>query len=141
MAYAPVQGTTGSRNILDRNPVSKNVDFIANNLAPHGSTVRGTYTTPANKLAQVDLITGFIFRKTAASAVDIVTVKIQASIAGRLLTLQFRDNTVGFVIQQAFSKNKLLEPGEQIEIESEDDSTDGRNNYMFNVAITEFDLN
>ena len=98
MAYAPVQGTTGSRNILDRNPVSKNVDFIANNVGPHGSTIRGTYTTPANKLAQVDLITGFIIRRTADSAVDFVTVKITASIAGRLLTLQFKDNTVGFII-------------------------------------------
>jgi len=87
------------------------------------------------------LITGFLFRKTAASAADIVTVKITSSIGGRLLTLQFKDNTVGFILQQNFSKNKLLEPGEEVEIESEDDSTGGAINYMFNVAITEFELN
>ncbi len=140
MGYSPIQGNAASRQIFERNPESKKAEFVQNNVAPHGSTVRATYTVPANKQAQIDLITGFLFRRSAAAPEDTVTVKITASIGGRLLTLQFKDNTVGFTIKESFSRNKLLEPGESVEIETEDDSTGGAINYMLNAAITEFDL-
>ena len=141
MSYVGIQGNSASKQIFERNPLSKKVEFTQNNVGPHGSTIRATYTVPSNKLAQIGLITGLLFRKQVASALDNVIVKFEASIAGRLLTFMFRQNAVGDQVQESISRNKLLESGEIIEIETEDDSTGGQINYALNVAITEFDLN
>lgn len=141
MSYVAIQGSSASRQVFERNLLSKKAEFTQNGVGPHGSTIRATYTVPSDKLAEIGLITGLLFRKQVASALDNVIVKFEASIAGRLLTFMFRQNAVADQVQESIARNKLLESGEIIEIETEDDSTGGQINYALNVAITEFDLN
>ena len=140
MGVPALQSISVSKEIFDRNPTSQNAQFVQNNVAPHGDTLRATYTTPALKLAEIQLIEAFVFRKQVAGTVDNVIVKIKSSISGRLATIIFRKNVVGDVFSTNFSRNLILEAGEIITIETEDDSTGGQINYAINVAITEFDL-
>jgi len=137
---AGLRGNGASKQIYEKNPLSKSAEFTQNNVAPHVETIRATYTTPNVRLAQIEMIELFVFRKTAGSSIGNVEVKIDSSIRGRLATIIFRDNTVGEFNSQDFSKTLLLESGEIITITTEDDSTGGQINYSINVGITEFDL-
>lgn len=139
MGVVGIKGNGASKQIYEKNAISESAEFTQNNVAPHGDTLRATYTVPNTKLAEIQMIELFVFRRSAGSSIGNVEIKVDSSIRGRLATIIFRDNTVGAVSSQNFGKSLLLETGEIITISTEDDSTGGTLNYSINVGITEFD--
>jgi len=136
----PVQGYFDPRSVpfFVREPTSEEAAFSGNNVAPHGDTLRSTYTVPTGKLAKVSDVSAFIFRRTVDSGVGNVEVIIASSVRGNMALIKMRDNTLG--ANQRLSQNgDFLESGEAITINTEDDGTDGRIDYRVMVSATEFE--
>lgn len=137
---APIQGYFDPRGVpfFARNPSSEEAQFSQNNVAPHGDTLRATYTVPASRLAKIGFIQGFIFRRTVAGVIDNVEVVYQSDIRGTLEMIKFRNNTLG-ATQRVSDSGDFLESGEAITINTEDDSTGGAMDYDLIMSVTEFD--
>ena len=127
----PVQGYFDPRSVpfFVREPTSQQCAFQGNNVAPHGATLRATYTTPAGKLAKIGFITSFVFRRQNGTGDGNAEVDIDSSIRGRFVKMNFRSPTLGDS-QRSNSVGDFLESGEAITITTEDDSTGSLSNSL-----------
>lgn len=131
-------------NFYDRNPRTGMLTVNIANVAPHGLTLRATYTVPGNKKAWLDSIWTHIVRSAAAapSQVALIRVTETTSFSGAQVAF-FNYFTSGAVLgtQSAILANDgFLASGDNIQVSTIDGSTGGSCDYDFSVKYTEFDL-
>jgi hypothetical protein len=127
----------------DRNPTHKLLSWGQLNVAPHGETVRWTYTVPAGKKAFVESVFAYLRRSAAATTVGRAAVVIWITPSGGsaaiLIDVEILTNNVGDSDRQGVGQSLILLPGDTIEARTVDISTGGTVNYSAAAKITEFD--
>lgn len=127
----------------DRNPVTRFRAWNAVNLAPHTSTQRWTYTVPAGKKAQLELVQVKVMRATAPTTPGYAYANIRFTPSGgsvdTLIQATIRTGTVGDTDQTVLGVCGVLQAGDTIEANSADGSTGGTIDYFATLKITEFD--
>lgn len=123
------------------NPVQAGPNLT--DIAPHGLTVRATYTVPANKITRIDLIDIMALRKTVAGTVGIIEVMCTLDIGGggaiHCLRQMMLDNNVGASIQDSISPKIIMEAGDTIALRSSDLSATGTADYRMAYVLSELD--
>jgi hypothetical protein len=107
-------------------------------VAPHGDTVRITYTTPTNRKAFVEAFIVFWRRVTAAAPVGTVVSEsdVGLSVVGYIRnTLNAVDNTD----RVALGNCGLLAAGDIAKAHDSDAGTGGTCDYFSSAKIAEFD--
>lgn len=107
-------------------------------VAPHGSTVRWTYTVPSGKAAHLEGYAGTILRNTAAAPVGLVQCQLYAGASYFLFDLQQIDNTVGGRSNATAGEAGYLKAGEALNALTIDQSTGGTNTYTIACRYREF---
>ena len=130
------------RDWIDRNAVSVCKAYENLGLAPHGMTLRWTYTVTAGKKAILTYLFASLTRMTVAAPVGQAIVYISAIINGTGInpfSLPMMSNVVGenrqIVIPQCF----LMYGADQISAYTFDTSTGGQCAYSVSAQFIEFD--
>lgn len=129
------------RDILDRSPVNRNLYFLGEALAPHAATQRALYTVPANRRAVIVGTKLSIRRVTAAAPAVRPRILLHQTIplaVDNLLEVYTKSNAVGGEDKVEVYLYALLNPGDAVEIRTQDDSTGGTVDYLATVNIIEF---
>ena len=121
--------------------VSTNVNVALVGVAPHGATLRASYTAGENKIALVKYITLSVGRVTAATTASRVRIWIvvtpYAGPAVNFAEARIYTNTVGDSDRVAFPVDFRLMPGEIMSIYTQDASTGGTCDFNGNILIQE----
>ncbi len=133
-------GTRG--NYYDRAPLSSVFGFVAANAAPHGQTVRVSYTVPTGRLAVVELINLMYIRVTTASPVTeygflVDLVNADGGNADWINRTSLNNN-LAFEVSETHGTAIFLRAGQQIRLITFDGSTGGTVTYRGGMKITEF---
>jgi hypothetical protein len=130
-------------NYYDRQPISIS-QFYTNGLAPHVSTVRSTYTVPANRVAFMELFFLNAYRSTAAVAADIVQAYVEYVPNGggssRILQVQFVNNAVFAGDRNQAPSFGYMKGGDIIRTVTFDGSNGGTCSYLLAFKGIEFDV-
>jgi len=130
----------------DRNAINQTKKYIAVNVAPHGTTIRWTYTVPNYKKAWLDFIWFSIRRRTAATAlidyggnVVYLFYTPKGGTGKVMFNIVLNDNTVDKEWKETISSNIALFEGDKIELITINEDTGGAMDYDVFAKITEFD--
>lgn len=128
---------------FDRAPTDQTIWYEAGPVAPHGITVRATYTPPAGRNAWVENAFLLVQRQTAAGAASLARANLRYTPSGGaaeiLATAQFWTNAVGDGMATPYGGGLLLVSGDTIDLATGDVSTGGACWYTLSAKITEFD--
>lgn len=137
------QTSTARPVAIDRNPTDRGAYFVNAGTAPHGSTVRVTYTVPAGKKFFLSYIQSDYLRETAAAPVGlteifalVVTPLPQNTVPFRIMSL---DNNVGAVRSAILQPGLNASAGSVISITTSDASTGGTAKYSCSFHGIEYD--
>jgi len=121
----------------DRNPSQAGINYTATNVAPHGSTVRATYTVPSGKKAFVAAAELDVRRRTAATTLGSVLAWLTF---GGILGLQVlhENNTVDARRSIETYLGGVLFAGQSLQLSTWDASTGGAMDYVLTTIIVEF---
>lgn len=125
---------------FDRNPLPTAIGFHASGVAPHGNTVRATYTCPASRKAWISSIFFNVVRLTAAAPAGEVILQAEAPTAGvSAAIIVLGSNGVGDRASDGFGQSITLRAADIVRIITQDTSTGGTCRYDEDVAILEYD--
>lgn len=129
-------------NYYDRQPTGILV-YYTNVVAPHGSTVRGTYTVPVGRVAFLELFFLNGYRNNAAAATGLVQAYVEftpnGGVASRILQIQFFTNTQYTGDRQQSPTFGQMKAGDNIRFSTFDGSTGGDCGYILAIKGVEFD--
>ncbi len=138
-----IQYPTGeTRQFYDRNTLIRALAYQNSALAPHGITVRATYTVPAAKKAVITQIDFTWGRQTAAAPVGDVFLQATVTVNGvtaEIAGLYVRDNTLFNWKNQNVPAQIWLNAGDIINLSTFDGSTGGTGYYVLGLVYVEFD--
>ena len=127
----------------DRNPTKIHQVYRAGAIAPHGATVRWTYTVPASRMALVEMVSLIILRDAAPTTASYGLVYLSYFPSGG--SAQFATEvieitaTVGVPQQVLIGQGMLLKAGDALSGNTNDLSTGGTYFYEVTMVATEFD--
>lgn len=127
----------------DRNPLERAKNFDLLNSAPTASTLRLTYTVPANRKFSLEFVQAMYQRMTAAAPAGdgfihniINYFSTDQSYIGRIL---FNNNTVGVRVDIVSSANAIMVAGTNMQTFTQDLSTGGTTSSFLTYKGSEFD--
>lgn len=127
----------------DRNPLAKSLAFAGSAIAPHGNTVRWTYTVPANRKCLLEWNYNFILRETAAGVLgaEVIQINYTPSGGGGALLQDTRqvNNSANALTQITTTPQLSLFAGDNVNGDTTDTSTGGTSTYALMAKGTEFD--
>ncbi len=127
----------------DRAAANKTLQFFSSAIAPHGLTVRATYTVPTGKKAYVDHYMLQHIRTTAQAALSFADTYLRYTPSGGALTYighTFIFNlSVGATDRIVGSGTGFMATGDVIDIATSDSGATGSIDYYMAVKIFEFD--
>lgn len=130
-------------NPIDRNMTPINDSFVSELVAPHGSTLRMTYTTPANRIAVLTSVEMEMVIKTAATTltanVMAFTIFDDTPAVQSQFTKYFTQNLVGETRNIRMSNQIILPAGYKIECRTQNGSTGGTVSYWMYLTGYEYD--
>jgi len=122
----------------DRNPSQAGIYYSQTNIAPHGNTVRATYTAPSGKKAFVAAGQLDVRRRTAATTLGMVLASL--TFAGTIgFQALHENNTVDSRRSIETSVGGVLFAGQALQLQTQDGSTGGAMDYILTALIVEFD--
>lgn len=128
---------------FDRNPLAVAKAYVNAATAPHATTVRWTYTVPAARKVQLEMVALEVLRDAAAAPVGFASVLVRYTPNGGANTTIVRidtlNNTVGAVNVQSLGGAITGFAGDLFEGVTSDGSTGGSNLYVVTAKFTEFD--
>lgn len=125
---------------FDRNPLPASIGFHASAVAPHGNTVRATYTVPASRKAWIASIFFNVVRLTVAAPAGEVILQAEAPTAGTSAAIiVLGSNGVGDRASDGFGQSITLLATQIVRVITQDTSTGGTCRYDEDVQITEYD--
>lgn len=126
----------------DRSAVNVTRSYNALNVAPHGLTVRASYTVPAYHIAMIDLVSLATMRNTVATtpAVYQAFLRYTPSAGSPIDMLQCAtaQNSTNVFTTLNLSGAGVLLPGDVIELLTTDGSTGGTVHYNAILKILQF---
>lgn len=139
--YAP---SSSRPSLEDRNPINTALAYSASGVAPHGVTVRATYTVPTGRKARVEDTEVFAFRDSVATTAGQQHAYFGLTPSGGSLTNFRRIITLGNVVATTFDRangysGMLLKAADAITITTSDASTAGSYTYDIGAKYTEGD--
>jgi len=128
---------------IDRRATTKTSIYSAGGIAPHGLTVRVTYTCPAGKKAYIENIFTQTFRETAATTTGATILLTRLTTADAnagtvLRTHEFQTATY-VTINDHSNSVALMIAGDVLEGATQDTSTGGGVAITISLKYTEFD--
>ena len=120
------------------------MSFAQDNVAPHGPTVRAAYIVPANRKAFVSGISIVVVRSAAATAVGNLVQYVTRTLIGGTPRAMGRGNisllnAVGDRDRTEIGQGLILQAGQEFQLLTQDNSTDGTLNYAGACQWVEFD--
>jgi len=127
----------------DRNPtVVANYSLLLDQ-APHASTERISYTTPAGKKAMLEVIEAEVQRSAAATTVGrahtIFTITPSGGSESILVWARIITNGVGDRQARTIGQSVIMLAGDKLSCQTADNSTGGTCHYNIAYKITQFD--
>ena len=122
----------------DRNPQGVEQAYTAAGVAPHGFTVRFTYTVPTGKKFFLENAVGITVRKTAATTPGMAFCGVSARNYG-VVEGQVRTNNVGDLNSMNVGRTVIMVAGDQLKGDSQDASEGGTMDYEVYAHGIEFD--
>ena len=111
--------------------------------APHGVTVRGTYTVPANRTAKIILTPQSVRRVTEGTGIIAAYIRYKYTPDGGTLlyfaTTTNHDPTIYSLTQNNINSEFIMTSGDNIEWETGDNGTDGLCAYNGGFIVNEYD--
>lgn len=127
----------------ERTPLKITGHYNAAGIAPHGDTVRWSYTVPAGKKARVEHLFGLAFRDGLAPGVSITAAYIQITPSGGSTVILFRAIISGVAVGELHTlseaTNILMLAGDLIEGSTVDTAGGGTARYGVGMIASEFD--
>lgn len=128
---------------IDRNPINRTLSGSASSAAPHATTIRFSYTVPANRKATCQAARAAVQRNTAATTPGAVqsAIRYQPN-AGALfayLNANVVTNGVNDVSDQSLPSMGDMLAGDYIDGEDADGSTGGTTSPSQAIKIFEYD--
>jgi hypothetical protein len=124
-----------------RNPDIKAIGGAFAGVAPHGPTIRATYTVPAGKRCVLTSLFTHIYRVTVAAPVGLFRVWGLVNLSGSDLWIcgvTSISNTVGFIGQSINPSTLWLDTGDIIAFYTSDVGTGGTCDYFLTATMLEF---
>lgn len=127
----------------DRNATSQTIQYVAD-IAPHGTTLRATYTTPAGKKAYIEAAAVYMRCSSAPTAAgrNFAIVRVTDASAN-LIEICRIDKNANTVVGNSYAVTSTSMPtvyaGETITIYTNDASTGGTVDYVIGAKVTQFD--
>ena len=122
----------------DRNPIQTSVSYLASNVPPHEWTLRSSYTVPSGRKALLCGCHMIIRRRTAPTTAGDFYAESYCFGTG-VACIHSSSGVVGGGESISMGCWAVAEEGEDVTIETWDDSTGGAVDYSLLVSITEFD--
>lgn len=129
---------------FDRNPIIRWQQYVAAGIAPHGGTVRWTYTVPAGKKAYLE--NGFMQTRRdsvaapAGQALASIRYTPNGGTIARFAATDVSTNAVGDKDAVVLGPLALLMVGDVVDSLTQDGSTGGVMTHIATAKITEFDI-
>jgi len=127
----------------DRNPIQQVDYYTGQTVAPHGVTIRCTYTVPAQKKAIVESLQVNLVRRATATTAGVAgayaMLTPNGGTAEEILDSHIFANTIGDKDGQAQQGALTLLEGDKLDLKTYDGSTGGTVDYFVAFKLTEFD--
>jgi len=137
-----VNAASARAQYYDRSAEGFILGYGGSGVGPHGTTVRGSYTVPANRKTLVSSISMELFREstTAANARYQARVKYTpfGGVASNLMLMKSYNRLINFVLFGSISPSFVMYPGDVISIDTIDESAAGTVDYQSYCILTEF---
>jgi len=121
----------------DRNPAPGLVSWTADGIAPHGATIRASYTVPTGKKALIVGGTAMMMRATAATTLGRARA-YGATPTSIVFDLFHKSNTVDSLQQVVSAVSYVIYAGITTSLVTADASTGGTIDYNVYLTYTEF---
>jgi len=138
MGFAPKGGATARKEWYDRNPIIRSMDFTSVGVAPHGDTIRASWTVATGKKAFIVSVHAGVTRQTAATTAGIFRAYVKV-VGVRALDALESGNTVGDGGFGGVGYSGFAMAGDVIELHTADSSTGGTCAYSVGGSVVEFD--
>ena len=122
----------------DRNPQECTFTYAGDDVAPHSSTVRWTYTVPTGKKLFVESAVALVTRVTAADTASEVVARVTAR-AMSLLRAKIYTNAVGDKDHMNVGRSVIMLAGSVLQGSTADLSTAGTIDFLATLHGIEFD--
>ena len=122
----------------DRNPISRALEVDSLGTAPHGVTVRDTYTVPEGKKAWAMTLVTSVRRATAAGTEGAVVSRVRVAGVSVLVTKTW-SNVANEGAEKEIVQVSYVKAGDTVTWETSDGSTDGTVDFEYARRVTEFD--
>ncbi|HYS77056.1 MAG TPA: hypothetical protein VEM38_13260 [Burkholderiales bacterium] len=131
-------------NYYDRGATTKQAGTLAANSAPHGQTIRWTYTVPTNRRLALEFIGTWQMRDTVAAPVGTWFTLIDyqpsgAGLAATLMIVQNLGNNINDRDTVYVGASMTLYPGDTLRGSDSDASTGGSTRQLPTFKGTEYD--
>lgn len=131
-------------NYYDRNPATNITTVAVGGITPHGSTVRASYTVPADKKAYLDSLWASMIRdgvtgSPGSTVMLIGYVPIGGSV-GYLMQLFMNNGTLWTQVSDVVPAFGYMGPGDHFNVSTTDASSGGTFQFNAGVKRTEFDI-
>lgn len=127
----------------DRKPISMSAYWDVTN-APHGTTVRRTYTCPKGKIAMVELLQVEVVRMIAAGTVGLASSFVRVTPTGQaigdiVLAARIPTNVVGDRAEASLGTTFTMVEGDRLDLVTNDFSIGGTVREFAAYKLSEFD--
>jgi len=131
-------------SIADRRPTTVQLSYIQSTVAPHSTTVRSTYTLPANRLGLLTYGNGIIRRTQIPSVTGRTAITVNYTPVGGVSVSIMRLEVILLAVQSNGQKdtifNMLLLPGDVVDISTVDGNVGGFHDYVAYAGIVLYDV-
>lgn len=131
-------------DFYDRGADGVHIGYEGNAIAPHGSTVRATYTVPANSKVIINAAQLYLMRATAPAGAGIYNAWLQYTPSGGsavpIVKAYHKSPTQYTNINVLLSSGFVMYPGDKLELVTADISAGGTISYILHVMMSEFDF-
>jgi len=125
---------------FDRQPVVSSIRYGADDISPHGDATRASVTIQDGKLGEVTNALISWVQKTAPTGVGLNIIIIKDTDSGARLLNTYAIGTVqGSNRHLVLGNAGVYLAGNEIEIITNDNSTNGTNTYELSINLIEFD--
>jgi len=127
----------------DRNPSVVHKSYTGDNVEPHSTEQRWTYTVPKGRMAFIEIMDIVVIRREAASSVGLIDAHVcykpyGGDVAPILVGLLL-DNNVGAKVERGVGQALVVLEYDKLEAHTFDESTGGSASYRIVLKVTEFD--
>jgi len=140
------QRSNSARDVWgERNALDVSIAYNAGGVAPHGATVRATYTVPTARKAAVQNVSSRVRITTVATTPGIRDAYVYYVISAVnyyivMPMLGNQDNLVSNHSEGYVGVGSVLPVGSAVSIATYDGSTGGQCEYNISVKMTEYDV-